>query len=164
MRAGTFLRDLPADTKRVAYNLKYLPEVCEILWHLGQDDRAGDKPASRACDPNSAESCARSRQVSRHGTTRSSWTSGFVCLMTQIPGSTGTRPFDFLSGILEVEGHTTSSTWKTVTWSRFQVTPAFAAPLRKKVVAAILRLLAQGDKQSRLPRREGARECSSLLR
>ena len=44
VRAGTFLRDLPPILKRVAYNLKHLPEVCEILWHLGQDDQRETNP------------------------------------------------------------------------------------------------------------------------
>ena len=70
-------------------------------------------------------------------------------------------PFDFLSGILELEGHTASATWKTVTWSRFQVTPAFSAPLRKKVVAAILRLLAGDNRRAAF---RAAKELGNAVR
>ena len=44
IRTGTFLRDLPPILKRVAYNLQHLVEVCETLWHLGQDDARETNP------------------------------------------------------------------------------------------------------------------------
>lgn len=143
VRTGTFLRDLPPILKRVAYNLKYLPEVCETLWHLGQDDIRETNPHPEHAMRILRELCeVAPGKPGRYNEVVVDFGLGLL----DDPESWKHRytPFDFLAGILEVEGHTTSSTWKTVTWSRFHVTPAFAAPLRKKVVAAILRLLA-GD-------------------
>src|SRR5262249_38448864 len=138
----------------------YLREVCELLWHLGKDDQRETNPypehamriLRELCKvaPGKPERC--NEVVVDFGLSlldeADSWKHRYT-------------PFDFLSGILELEGHTASATWKTVTWSRFHVTPDFAAPLRKKVVEAILRLLAQDDSRAAF---QAAKELERAVR
>jgi len=160
VRKGSFLRDLPPILKRIAYNLKYLREACEILWYLGKDDARDMNPHPEHAIHVLEELCEVEPEKPR---AFNETVVDFGLSLIDEPESWKQRhtPFDFLSGILEVEGHTTSATSRTVTWSRFQVRRTFVAPLRKKVIAAILRLLSGTNLRAAV---RAARELGNAIR
>ncbi len=144
IRKGEYLRDLPRIIKNTAYNLKYARRACEYLWELGkQDDRPLNQHPYHAIRILS-ELCA----VEPDKPIEYNKIVVDFCLSELEKDDISTAPyshFDVLKGILQPEGHTTSSHGKTISFDRFRVNHKFVAPLRGKVIDALIGMLSQAN-------------------
>ncbi len=137
---GRIPRDLPELVKCAAYNFEHLGRACGCLWELGKSDK---RPLNQ--HPGHAirilkELCTvePNKPVEYNAEVV-----GFGLSLLDCPDSwTGVyTPYDFLSGILETEGHTTSSNGRAFSFNPYFVRQEAVASLRQDVIlAAIARL------------------------
>jgi transcriptional regulator with XRE-family HTH domain len=141
VREGRLLDSLPAILKYIAYNITHAPAAIACLWQLGKQD-------DRETNPHPDHAIRILKELCQVATNKPreyiEVAVKFGLSLLQLPDSWTRKysPLDFLSGILEPDGHEASSSGRTITWTNFTVSHAFAAPLRKKVINAIIDLLA----------------------
>jgi transcriptional regulator with XRE-family HTH domain len=137
---GTYLRDVPIILKLVAYNYTHVRRACECLWELGKSDKRvlGQHPNHAICILS--ELCAVEMNKPL-GYNRVVVEFGLSLLNQDDAWRHGYTPFDFLSGILAVEGRQTTSNGRTISFGTFGVSPKAVASLRRDIVDAALRLL-----------------------
>jgi transcriptional regulator with XRE-family HTH domain len=147
VREGQHLRELPQILKNISYNYRFLTDACALLWQLGKGDRRETNPSpehpirilTELCEVGSRKPPEFIEAVVDFGLSLlgadESWNGNYT-------------PLDFLKGALATEGHETSSAGRTVTFTRFGVNRDFVAPMRKKVVDAILGLLTSGSERA----------------
>ena len=144
MREGKYLNQLSPLLKYAGYNLVHLPRACEDLWQLGKDDKRAlhshpDHPIrvlAELCEVQPGKPFEYNEAVVEFGLgligDTASWTHAY-------------SPLDILAPIFSTEGHTTSSKNHTISFNPFTVHASFIAPLRKKVVDAMISLLSNPD-------------------
>lgn len=137
---GRIHKDLPELIKYAAYNIEHVQRACACLWELGKSDgrRLNSHPdhAIRilkelcAVEPN--KPVEFNQEIVAFG----------LSLLDLPDASAGEyTPYDFLSGILQTEGHTTTSNGREFTFSPFFVRQEAVSSLRREVIdAAIARL------------------------
>jgi hypothetical protein len=147
LREGRHLRQLPQILKNISYNYRFLPDACALLWQLGKGNR-------RETNPNPEHPIRILTELSEVGSRKppefieSVVDFGLSLLRADESWNGNYTPLDFLKGALATEGHETSSAGRTVTFTRFGVNRDFVAPMRKKVIDAILGLLASSNERA----------------
>jgi len=137
---GMIPRDLPELVKHAAYNLRHLRRACECLWELGKSDERqlhqhpghAIRILKELCTVEPNKPVEYNAEVV-----------GFGLSLLDLPESwiNTYNPYDFLSGILQTEGHTTSSNGRALTFSPYLVRKEAVDSLRQEVIeAAIARL------------------------
>lgn len=120
------------------YNLKHLTDACDLLWELAKDDKRPTNPhpnhplrlLTELATPEPRKpvgycEAAVDFALSQLGAA-DSWTSS-------------STPYDVLKGALATEGHfTAKSSHREITLSAYGVDTATVAPMRRRVVDAIL--------------------------
>jgi hypothetical protein len=147
VREGQHVHELPQVLKNISYNYRFLPNACALLWQLGKGDRRETNPSpehpirilTELCEVSSRKPPEFIEAVVDFGLSLlgadESWDGNYT-------------PLDFLRGALATEGHETSSAGRTVTFTRFGVNRDFVAPMRKKVIDAILGLLTSSNERA----------------
>jgi len=147
IREGHLLRQLPPILRYIAYNLQYAPAAISCLWQLGRCDDRETNPYPEHAIRILHELCQVALNKPRE----------YIALVIDFgirllgdPESWKQRysPLDFLCGILEPDGHEATSSGRTITWTNFSVSHSFAAPLRKRVIDAIIGLLSSTDSRA----------------
>lgn len=133
-------KNLPELVKHAAYNFDYLRRACACLWELGKSDERQLNSHPGHAIRILRELCAvePNKPVEYNAEAV-----GFGLSLLDLPDSWSStyNPYDFLSGILETEGHTTSSNGRTFSFSPYFVRQEAVASLRQEVIgAAIARL------------------------
>jgi hypothetical protein len=133
-------KDLPELVKYAAYNFEHLRRACACLWELGKSDERQLHSHPGHAIRILKELCAvePNKPVEYNAEVV-----GFGLSLLDLPDSwSGTyTPYDFLSGILQTEGHTTSSNGRAFSFSPYFVKQEAVASLRQEVIgAAITRL------------------------
>jgi transcriptional regulator with XRE-family HTH domain len=140
IRSGMASDQLSSILKHVALNVEYVTEVCDLLWRIG---RADNRELSRfpghairtlceLCAVEPEKPIAFNEKVVAFG----------IGLLADPQAFGGAfTPFDFLEAILSGEGHTTSSTGRTLTMKAFKVRYEAVAALRAQVIDAAIALL-----------------------
>jgi transcriptional regulator with XRE-family HTH domain len=138
---GRHLRDLPNLIKYAAYNYEHIRRACECLWEIGKrDDRElGQHPShsirilSELCAVEPNKPIMYNEKIVDFGiellASTSAWNQKY-------------SPFDILNGILNPEGHTTTSSGAAISIGKFNVLPDAVSAIRAKVIDAIVRTLA----------------------
>jgi len=132
--------DLPELVKNAAYNFEHLRRACECLWELGKSDKRqlhqhpghAIRILKELCTVEPNKSIDFNAEVI-----------GFGLSLLDLPDSWSNTysPYDFLCGILQTEGHTSTSNGRAVSFSPFLVSQAGVASLRLDVIgAAVARL------------------------
>jgi transcriptional regulator with XRE-family HTH domain len=140
IRQNEHLRDLPELLKYAAYNLKYLPKACECLWELGKAD-------ARELNPNPSHAIRILSELCAVAPNKpldyNEAVVDFGLSLLNRDGVWGNRysPFDILKGILQPDGHTTTSHGRSFSIERFGVRHEVVLQLRTKVVDAVVRTL-----------------------
>ncbi len=141
IRQGEMPNSLPAILKYVAYSIDHAPLAIACLWELGKHDKRETNQHPDHAIRILKELCQVSMNKPREYI-EVAVDFGLSLLAIGDSWAHKFSPLDFLSGILEPDGHETSSSGRTITWTNFAVSHAFAAPLRKKVIDAMVALLA----------------------
>lgn len=137
---GRISRDLPELVKYAAYNFGHLRRACGCLWELGKSDERqlhqhpghAIRVLKELCAVEPNKPVEYNAEVVAFGLSLldapDSWSGAYT-------------PYDFLSGILQTEGHTTSSNGRALSFSPYFVRQEAVASLRQDVIsAAIARL------------------------
>jgi transcriptional regulator with XRE-family HTH domain len=144
IREGKFLRDLPNLIKYAAYNFDHLPRACQSLWALGKSDsRALNQHPGHAirilselCAVEPNKPIEYSEVVVEFGLSllnqAASWRHAYT-------------PFDLLTGILQTEGHTTTSNGRNITLEGYRVSFDAVSALRGRVIDAAINLLTHAN-------------------
>lgn len=137
---GQIPTDLPELVKHAAYNFDHLRRACECLWELGKSDERqlhshpghAIRMLKELCTVEPNKPVEYNAEVVGFG----------LSLLDQPDSWSSTyNPYDFLSGILQTEGHTTSSNGRAFSFSPYFVRQEAVASLRQEVIgAAITRL------------------------
>lgn len=144
MREGLYLSNLPNLIKYAAYNFDHLQRSCEYLWELGRSDNRAlhqhpdhaIRILSELCSVEPGKSTKFNKVVVDFGLSLLRRESSWGCAFT---------PFDVLSGILQVEGHTTESSGRTISLKPFLVSSKPVSVLRISVIDAAISLLLHSD-------------------
>lgn len=140
IKEGKYLRDLPNLIKHAAYNIEYLQRACECLWELGKaDGRTLNQHPGHAiriltelCAVEPNKPIEYNEVVVEFGLSlldhESSWTNAYT-------------PFEVLKGIMQTEGHTTTSNGRSFSLNPFLVNFSAVSALREKVIDAVINLL-----------------------
>lgn len=133
-------KDLPELVKYAAYNFEHLRRACACLWELGKSDERQLHSHPGHAIRILKELCAvePNKPVGYNAEVV-----GFGLSLLDYPDSWNGAytPYDFLSGILQTEGHTTSSNGRAFSFSPYLVRQEAVASLRKDVIStAIARL------------------------
>jgi len=140
MREGKYLRDLPGLIKNAAYNFEYLMRACECLWELGKTD-------SRTLNQHPGHAIRiLSELCSVEPNKPYEYNEAVVdFVLSLIPYDDAWdhaySPFDILKGILQTEGHTSTSSGRAISFSPFLVSPEFVSGLRRKILDVAIALL-----------------------
>ncbi|MGD9728693.1 MAG: helix-turn-helix domain-containing protein [Bradyrhizobium sp.] len=167
---GEMPNSLPPILKYIAYSISHAPAAVACLWELGKYDGREINQHPDHAIRILKELCQVAMNKPREYIEVAV---DFGLSLLGLPDSWTHKysPLDFLSGILEPDGHETSSSGRTITWTKFAVSHAFAAPLRAKVISAIISLLADANVKAafraakhiseaiRYPMNGGAREA-----
>lgn len=137
---GRIPTDLPELVKYAAYNFDHLRRACGCLWELGKSDERQLHSHPGHAVRILRELCAvePNKPVEYNAEVV-----GFGLSLLDLPDSWSSTytPYDFLSGILQTEGHTTSSNGRAFSFSPYFVRQEAVASLRQEVIrAAIARL------------------------
>ena len=137
---GRISKDLPELVKYAAYSFEHLQRACSCLWELGKSDERQLHQHPGHAIRILKELCAvePNKPVEYNAEVV-----GFGLSLLDYPDSWNGAytPYDFLSGILQTEGHTTSSNGRAFSFSPYFVRQEAVASLRKDVIsAAIARL------------------------
>lgn len=137
---GRIPKDLPELIKHAAYNFEHLRRACGCLWELGKSDERQLHQHPGHAVRILKELCAvePNKPVEYNAEVV-----GFGLSLLDLPDSwTGAyTPYDFLSGILQTEGHTTSSNGREFSFHPYFVRQEAVSSLRREVIgAAIARL------------------------
>ena len=146
IREGAYLRDLPNLVKHTAYNLEHLLHACECLWELGRNDARelhqhpdhAIRILSELCAVEPNKPSKYNEIVVEFGLSlldqKNSWRHAYT-------------PFDVLKGIMQTEGHTTTSNGRSFSLGPFLVQPRAVSALREKVIDATISLLSHTNKK-----------------
>lgn len=137
---GQIPKDLPELIKYAAYNLEYVQRACICLWELGKSDERqlhqypghAIRILKELCAVEPNKPIEYNAEVVEFG-----------LALLDLPDSWGEAysPYDFLSGILQTEGHTTSSNGRELSFRPYFVSQEAVSALRQEVIgAAITRL------------------------
>ncbi len=140
---GRMPKDLAELIRNAAYNFEYVQRACVCLWELGKsDNRQLNQHPSHAisiikelCTVEPNKPLEYNAEVV-----------GFGLSLLDLPDSWGEvyTPYDFLIGILQTEGHTTSSNGRELSFRPYFVRQEAVSTLRQEVIgAAIARLDSQ---------------------
>jgi transcriptional regulator with XRE-family HTH domain len=144
IRERKFLNQLPDVLNFAAFNLTYLTRACEGLWELSKRDsrplnqHSGHpiRVLAQLCEVQPNKPFEYNEVVVDFGLRlmkrADSWQHSYT-------------PLDFLKTIFQVEGHTTTSQRFALTFQPYFISANFAAPLRKKVLHALVELLPSAD-------------------
>ena len=134
---GRIPKDLPELIKHAAYNFEHVQTACACLWELGKtDDRQLHQHPSHAtrilkelCAVEPNKPVEYNAQVVEFGLS-----------LLDLPDSwSGTyTPYDFLSGILQTEGHTTASNGRELSFRPYFVRQEAVSSLRHEVIDAVI--------------------------
>jgi transcriptional regulator with XRE-family HTH domain len=144
LREGRNLRDLPTLFKYVAYSYNHLRRACEGLWEIGK----GDIDTLNQSPGHGIRILAELCSVQPHKPLP--YNEAFVDFglsLLENPESWRHKysPFDILKGILQTEGHTSTSSGMTISLDPFSVRPTVVTRLRRKVIDNAIRMLSHGD-------------------
>ncbi|UWU66095.1 helix-turn-helix domain-containing protein [Bradyrhizobium sp. NC92] len=144
IREGKFLKQLPEILQNAAFNFSYVERACEALWELGKRD---DRPLaqtpehpirilSELCGVQPNKPLIYNEAIVDFG-----------LKLLQHPDSWQYpyTPLDVLTPIFQTEGHTTESRNFSLTFRPHFVNVKAIAPLRNKVLRAIIDLLFNPD-------------------
>jgi len=144
MRKGKFLKQLPAILRPAAYNMQYVERACEDLWELGKaDDRELNQHPEHPIRILGELCEVRPDKPQEYNAKVVDF--GLGLLKRPDAWSHRYTPDDVLKPIFSTEGHTTTSSARTLTFKPFFVNVAFVKELRAKVVNAFISLLADPD-------------------
>ncbi|HYW93086.1 MAG TPA: hypothetical protein VFA95_11625 [Gammaproteobacteria bacterium] len=133
-------KNLPELVKYAAYNFEHLPRACTCLWELGKSDERQLHSQPGHAIRILKELCAvePNKPVDYN-----SEIVGFGLSLLDLPDSWSStyNPYDFLSGILQTEGHTTSSNGRDISFSPYFVRHKAVAVLRQEVIGAAVERL-----------------------
>jgi transcriptional regulator with XRE-family HTH domain len=132
-RAGIRSDELAKIVKHAAYNLDYVGEGCGLLWEMGRDDdrELGPFPnhpmrlLRELCEVEPDKPIAFNEKIVGFGR---------ALLRRGDAFNTFFSPFDFLTGILSGDGHTTDGDNRTITFKPFTVNYNAVDSLRTRVV------------------------------
>lgn len=120
------------------YNLKYLNVACDLLWEVGKDDKRPTNPhpnhplrlLTELATPEPRKPIEYCEAVVDFALSQ----------LGAVDNWTGpSNPYDILKGALATEGHfTAKSTHREITISAYGVNTETVAPMRRRVVDAIL--------------------------
>ena len=144
IRQGQSSSELSRVVRNVAYNFDHLTEVCEILWLLGRND---PKPLHQA--PFHGVRVLKELASAEPGKPPAyvELVVNFALRLISSEDSWGTAytPLEILAGALATEGHTTTSTRRTVTRTPFLVAQEPMAALRREIIGRCIALLPHED-------------------
>jgi transcriptional regulator with XRE-family HTH domain len=139
IREGTYLRDLPNLIKHAAYNFEHLPRACECLWELGRcDDRELHQHPGHAIRILSELCAVEPNKPIEYNEVVVEF--GLSLLDQEASWRYAYTPFDVLKGIMQTEGHTTTSNGRSFSLEPFLVLSSAVSALRKKVIDATINL------------------------
>ena len=155
VRDGVTLNDFSGILRNIAYNLRYLPDACKVLWELGRDDRRelGSHPdhpirtLTDLCGFDERKPLAFSNKVFDFGLDLAArddvWDGNY-------------SPLDVLRPIFSSEGVSSHFTARQLVLKPFFVDPNIVGPLRQKLIARTFELLQH-------PRTKVARKAAQFL-
>lgn len=144
IREGKVLRDLPDLIKYTAYNLEYVTRACACLWELGKGDgRALHQHPGHAirilvelCAVAPNKPIEYNDKVVEFGLhlldQKASWNGKYT-------------PYDVLKGILQTEGHSTTSNGREFTFNPYFVRQEAVSVIRSRVISAAIERLSHED-------------------
>lgn len=140
IRDGREIRDLPELIKYAAYNFEFVERACACLWELGSNDARKINQHPQHSIRILKELC--SVEPNKPVEYNQKIVNFFISLLDDPNAWAGSyTPYDVLQGILQTEGHTTSSNGREISFGPFQVKQAAVKELRQLVIgAAISRL------------------------
>lgn len=129
-----------------AYTLRYVPDACELLWALGQnDDRQKNlnpnhplRLLTELATPEPMKPVAYIQAVVDFMLARIREDESWLGLST---------PFDVLVGALATEGHTSSATSRAVSLRAYGINHKAVAVVRQRIIDAILEGLTSNNKR-----------------
>lgn len=137
---GRIPTDLPELVKYAAYNFEYLRRACGCLWELGRSDerQLHSHPGHAIRILNELCAVEPNKPVEYNAEVV-----GFGLSLLDCPDSWSGAytPYDFLSGILKTEGHTTSSNGREFSFSPYFVRQEAVGSLRHEVIGAAIERL-----------------------
>jgi len=140
IREGRHLRDLPNLIKYAAYSYEHLWWACECLWEVGKnDDRELHQNPGHAIRILSDLCAVEPNKPVEYIEKIVEF--GFDLLKRDDVWDYRYSPFDILKGILQPEGHTTTSHGRSFSIGRFSVVLNTVSRLRAKVIDALVHLL-----------------------
>jgi len=139
IREGAYLRDLPNLIKHAAYNFEHLPRACECLWELGRsDDQALHQHPGHAIRILSELCAVEPNKPIEYNEVVVEF--GLSLLDQEASWRHVYTPFDMLKGIMQTEGHTTTSNGKSFSLNPFLVSSSAVSAIRKKVIDTTINL------------------------
>lgn len=140
IREGKYLRDLPNLIKYAAYNFEHLPRACECLWELGKsDDRALHQHPGHAIRILSELCAVEPNKPIEYNEIVVGF--GLSLLNQEASWRYAYTPFDVLEGIMQTEGHTTTSNGRSFSLNPFLVRADAVSAIRNQVIDATINLL-----------------------
>ena len=140
IREGAYLHDLPPLIKYAAYSYEHVHRACECLWELGKaDDRPLDQHPGHAIRILSELCAVEPNKPVQYNKAIVDF--GLSLLKRDDAWNHRNSPFDILKGILEPEGHTTTSSGRSFAITKFDVLVEAVSEPRAKVVDAIIATL-----------------------
>jgi transcriptional regulator with XRE-family HTH domain len=140
IREGAYLHDLPPLIKYAAYSYEHVRRACECLWELGKaDDRELNPHPGHAIRILSELCAVEPNKPLEYNKAIVDF--GLSLLKRDNVWSHRYSPFDILKGILQPEGHTTTSRGRSFSITKFGVSVGAVSGLRARVVDAIIAAL-----------------------
>ena len=144
IREGRFIDQLPELLKYAAYSLDQVVRACKSLWEIGKaDERLLNRHVGHAvrvlselCEVLPNKPYEYNEKVVDFGLNLFSKAESWCYRYT---------PLDIVAPILKTEAYTTSGNAKGITFKPFFINLDFVAKLRKRVVDAIIALLAHSN-------------------
>lgn len=134
---GKTPKDLPELIKNAAYNFGHLRRACRCLWELGKSDERQLHQHPGHSIRILKELCAvePNKPIEYNAEIV-----GFGLSLLDCPDSWSGAytPYDFLSGILQTEGHTSSSNGREISFSPYFVMQEAVASIRHDVIFAVI--------------------------
>jgi transcriptional regulator with XRE-family HTH domain len=144
IREGANVDDLPTLIKYAAYNYGYVQRACECLWELGKaDDRDLHRHPGHAIRILEELCAIKPNKPVLYNESIVDF--GLSLLRRDDAWAHRYSPFDILKGILQPEGHTTTSHGRGFAISKFSVSIEAVAKLRARVVDVLISTLTHSN-------------------
>jgi transcriptional regulator with XRE-family HTH domain len=158
IRKKECLYDLPTLIEHAAYNLQYLQQACECLWELGKSDNRMLNQYPEHAIRLLKELCSvkPGRSIDYNSTVVEF---GISLLNKDDSWKYKYTPFDFLKGILETEVKIIREDNNNLSISSFSINHSFIAPLREKVINAVINLLSNKNSKISIKAAEFLETC-----